>query len=264
MTEELKWEREEGIFASFLKAEPYFAGANIVRWEHNHNASPDILCTDALGNRVGVEMTEWLDERQTRDFSSWEDILGAVRVPQGWTINVRMHPFGRRCKPGERNAIAAELGEVIAKEISRARARPSGVSSFWVSSVEFKDRAPTAARYCDQVEGYSPGSGLLLLLAEGSFSPADAEAALHSVLTKKIQKKSYAAIRKELGLSALYLLIYYDIAIIKNTPNFDVDPPAVAAAAVAGMTSAFDSAFVLMFPSGDANSGRAVYRAETS
>jgi hypothetical protein len=69
-----KWERETGIFASFLDAALDFAGSEIVDWKHNQNDSPDILCIDQLGTRIGVEMTEWLDEQQTRDFARWEKL----------------------------------------------------------------------------------------------------------------------------------------------------------------------------------------------
>jgi hypothetical protein len=264
MSEQTKWEREAGIFASFLEAEPGFAGARIAHWEHNRNDSPDILCTDATGSRIGVEMTEWLDQEQTRDYSRWEQLLGAVRFPADWTVTMRLSPFGRRCKSKEEPLIAAELSRVIADEISRPKAWPSGLLSFIVVKSDFADRAPTAAKYCEQLEGNSRGSGRLHLSPGGSFSPNDAEAALRIVIAKKLRKKSYAAIRRELALGALYLLIYYDIAIIKNTPNMDVDVPAVVASAVAGIPSAFDAAFVLMFPAGDANSGRAAYRIDTS
>ena len=99
MSEETKWEREAGIFASFLDAAPDFAGARIANWIHNRNDSPDILCTDSTGSRIGVEMTEWLDEEQTCDFSRWEQILSSVRFPADWTVTVRLSPFGRTPAP---------------------------------------------------------------------------------------------------------------------------------------------------------------------
>jgi hypothetical protein len=259
MSEKAKWEREVGIFASFLEAAPDFAGARIANWVHNRNDSPDILCTDLTGSKIGVEMTEWLDEEQTRDFSRWEEILSAVKFPSDWTVTVRLSPFGRRCKSKEEPLIAAELSRLITDEISRPKVWPSGLLSFVVTKFDFADRGPIAAKYCQQLEGNSRGSGRLHLSPGGSFSRTDAESALRVVISKKLQKESYTAIRKELPLRALYLLIYYDTAILKNTPNIAVDVPAVAASAIAGIASAFNAVFVLMFPGGDVRSGRAVY-----
>ena len=100
----------------------------------------------------------------------------------------------------------------------------------------------------------------MILDAGGSFSPDDAAVALHAVIRKKAGNPSYAKIKRALGLRSLYLLVYYDIAILKNTPNLDVDVAGVAASALPEVPSVFDAAFVLMFPGGDANSGRTVYR----
>jgi hypothetical protein len=75
-----------------------------------------MLCTDLLGNRIGVELTEWLDQEQTRDFSRWEDILRDVTFPGDWTINVRLNPFACYCRSGEQKTIAVELSRVIAEK----------------------------------------------------------------------------------------------------------------------------------------------------
>lgn len=262
MSEQAKWQREAGIFASFLDAAPDFAGELITEWKHNENDSPDIVCTDRLGNRIGVEMTEWLHEQQTRDFSRWERVLRAVKFASDWTIDVCLNPFGRDCEPGERQDIATQLTKIIGEEVARPKVWESGLLSFAVDRAELARRAPIAAKYCRVVAGHKPGSGRLLLQGGGTFSPDDAVAALRSVISKKVSNKSYAAIKRAAALRSLYLLIYYDIAILKNTPNLDVDVTAVTASAMSSAPSAFDLAFVLMFPAGDASSGRRVYRVQ--
>jgi hypothetical protein len=260
LSEQEKWDREKGIFASFLDAAPDFAGEEIPDWKHNQSDSPDIVCIDRSGNRIGVEMTEWLHEQQTRDFSRWERVLRSVRRPGDWTIDVCLNPFGCDCEPRDRERLAVEIETIIAEGIARPEVWGSGLLSFAVTGADLTGRAPVAAKYCNLVAGKKPGSGRLLLLPGGSFAPDDAEAALHTVISKKIQNKSYAAIRRALALRSLYLLVYYDIAILKNTPNLDVDVDAVATSAMSGMANTFDAVFVLMFPGGDVSSGRRVYR----
>jgi hypothetical protein len=163
LSEQTKWEREAGIFASFLEAVPDFAGEEIIDWKHNQNDSPDIVCIDRFGNRIGVEMTEWLHEQQTRDFSRWEKVLRPVIFPRGWTIDVYLDPFGRDCEPVDRRGIATELTNIISEEISRPKVWDSGLLSFAVGGTELVGRAPTAAKYCNVVAGHKPGSGRLLL-----------------------------------------------------------------------------------------------------
>jgi hypothetical protein len=46
----------------------------------------------------------------------------------------------------------------------------------------------------------------------------------------------------------LCLLVYYDVGIIKNTPNINVNARDVAASMASVMPSAFDATLVLMFP----------------
>lgn len=263
MSEQAKWQREAGIFASFLDAAPDFAGELIADWKHNENDSPDIVCTDRLGDRIGVEMTEWLHEQQIRDFSRWERVLRAVRFPSEWSIDVRLNPFGRDCEPGERQELAAQITRIISEEVARPKVWESGLLSFAIDRARLARRAPIAGKYCSVVAGHKPGSGRLLLQGGGAFSPDDAVEALRSVISKKVSNKSYAAIKQTAGLRSLYLLIYYDIAILKNTPNLDVDITAVTASAMSSAPSAFDLAFVLMFPAGDASSGRRVYRVQS-
>ena len=260
ISEQTKWEREAGIFASFLDAASDFAGEEIVDWKHNQNDSPDIVCIDRLGNRIGVEMTEWLHERQTRDFSRWERVLRDVNFPDDWTIDVYLDPFGRDWDTLDRVKLVAEVSHVINEEISRPKVWNSGLLSFAVAGAALVGRAPIAAKYCNVVAGHKPDSGRLLFQGGGAFSPDEAAVALHTVISKKAINKSYATIKRVLELRSLYLLIYYDLAILKNTPNLDVDVAGVAASALSAQPSAFDAAFVLMFPGGDTNSGRTVHR----
>jgi hypothetical protein len=119
VTEPKKWEREKGIFASFLEAAPNFAGEPLIEWRHNQNHSPDIICTDRQRKTIGVEMTEWLHKYQTRQFSRWERVLRFVKIPIDWTIDVCLNLFGSDCEAEERREFAKELRIVV--EIRRSR-----------------------------------------------------------------------------------------------------------------------------------------------
>jgi hypothetical protein len=262
MSEQLKWEREKGIFGSFLATAPGFAGADIVHWEHNGNESPDILCVDRLGRTIGVELTEWMDEHQIGDFAGWEKLLSSAKIPGDWTVHLDLFPFGRRSKSKERRVIVEELSRVIAEETSR-QVKKSGVLSFTVSLFDLRSRAPTVSKYCNSILGLNPGSGRIHLAGSGSFSSAAPELALQTVIEKKIHEKPYSELRKALVLEFLYLIVFYDLGIIKNTPNLDVDVTEVAASVISKMPMPFDELFVLMFPGGDASTGRTVYRVGT-
>jgi hypothetical protein len=53
---------EKGIFDVFVRLHPDFAGRPVTT--SIGNDPPDILCIDASGKRIGVELGEWLDEIQ--------------------------------------------------------------------------------------------------------------------------------------------------------------------------------------------------------
>ena len=110
------------------------------------------------------------------------------------------------------------------------------------------------------VSGTKPGSGKLHLLAVGTYSPDDAAIALRSAITKKFAKPAYADVKRTRGLRSIYLLVYYDVAILKNTPAaLDIDVVNEAQRAMGAIPTSFDGVFVLMFPGGDTTSGRKVY-----
>ena len=54
-----------------------------------------------MGNSIGVEMTEWLDQTQTRDFARSETIFSAVTPRQDWVIDVSSLLLGRFREPQE-------------------------------------------------------------------------------------------------------------------------------------------------------------------
>lgn len=57
-------EQEKAIFDVFLRKEPKFAGEEIDNWTQpaDEKEFPDVICTSTSGHRIGVELTEWLNE----------------------------------------------------------------------------------------------------------------------------------------------------------------------------------------------------------
>jgi hypothetical protein len=262
MSEQDKWDRESGIFSRFLEVEPRFSGQEIVKWQHNKNESPDISSVDRIGNQVGIELTEWLHGKQTGDYAFWETILREVKRRADWTIVVVMDPFGRRCGRTERANIVSELDVLIDGAIARPQITNSGLSSFIINPREFREHAPTVAKFFQAVSGTKLGSGRLRLLTGGASAAKDSEIALQHAIRKKLHK-DYAKIKRDRELYSLHLLVYYDLAVLKNTPGLDEDVSGLVATTIVGVQQhPFDAIFVLMFPAAPKDK-RKVYRIPT-
>lgn len=248
MTEQEKWNREKVIFASFLEIQPDFAGNPIMEWRHNGNKTTDILCMAAQGVRVGVEVTEWLDETQIRDYMRWEKLLKRVTAPQDWSVDVHLkQTFGARCEKQYKGPFLRELSSLIESGASTPEAEKSDPPMFTFHYEELARNMPTVARYCDIVAGFKIGSAPPQVAAGGPFSD-EAEQALRESISKKTGNPAYAEAKRSYKLDHLILLVYYDQGILKNTLNLGVDPKRVGAETMTAASGAFDGAFVFMFP----------------
>jgi hypothetical protein len=252
---------EKGIFASFLEIQPDFAGNPIIESKHNGNDAPDILCVDAQGARIGVEVTEWLDETQIRDYARWENLLRrAAEAPQDWSVDVHLkQTFGARCNKEDENRFTKELSSLIERGASSPNAEKSDPPMFAFCYEELARNAPTVAKYCDRVAGYKMGSAPHQLVSGGSFSEEAAQA-LRESISKKTGKAAYAEAKLAYNLDRLILLVFYDQGILKNTPNLNVDAERVGAETMAAAPGAFDGAFVFMFPGAETNGARRAHR----
>lgn len=63
-----KRSHEKVIFEAFLRAVPFFAGEAIREWMQPSDESdfPDVTCVAMSGGRIGVELGEWLHEKEMR------------------------------------------------------------------------------------------------------------------------------------------------------------------------------------------------------
>ncbi len=225
--------REERlIFRAFYDACPDFAG-RVVDWKDGPDP-PDLLCEDSAGKRIGVELGEWLNEDQIRSnkrLERWqESFLTAIRSedvspPQNVGF-VRLGPKARvLLPPAEAATFRHELLTLI-QHVDRDWNYYSDCRSPQrVSLTSFPD-FPCLARYLDDIRFYSrmhfdtfPGNPWIAFPTRGGFySEDDAVEALLNLLRNKTAK--YATLHAEHSLDELYLVAYYNKAILYNSPYF--------------------------------------------
>lgn len=79
-------EEEQSIFNAFLEARPLFAGEKIIRWSLAPDDPPDMVCVTESGVRIGVEITQWIHERELAAGKRRERIeqalMSAIGTPQ--------------------------------------------------------------------------------------------------------------------------------------------------------------------------------------
>jgi len=77
---------EEDVFAAFLAVQPDFAGETIEVWDPAPSDPPDIICLTVTGRRIGVELGEWLHEKEMGAGKLREQIekqlINAIGEPQ--------------------------------------------------------------------------------------------------------------------------------------------------------------------------------------
>jgi hypothetical protein len=62
------------------------------------------------------------------------------------------------------------------------------------------------------------------------------------------RSRGFGAAGPAMGLSLVFLVVYYDQAILKNTPNLEVDPQAIGAPTMRAWPGGFHGEFVFMHP----------------
>jgi hypothetical protein len=252
---------EHTIFEAFIAVRPDFAGRAL---ECKPGADPpDFIGTDAEGKRVGVELGEWLNEEQMRISVARErkkdSFMSAVKSEEVEPpTNVGMVWMGKL----DGVALRAEDAAQFQKEIF---AYVAEIDRRWQENDEWHGRQghpitdfskyPTVAKYLGSLTFISrermptiKGIAWLTFPGEGgAYTPRDAVDALLELIRKKTAK--YAYLHKEQRLSELYLVAYYDRALIYNTPyigpGFGWDEiAAIAGAEIAKNPGAFQKVFL--------------------
>ncbi|HOL72933.1 MAG TPA: hypothetical protein PKW45_15905 [Bryobacteraceae bacterium] len=86
-------DEEKVIFAAFYALQPDFAGVPIKEWRIAESDPPDIICITDSGRTIGVELAEWLHQREMSAGKLRERIeqqlLEAIGEPQ--PVNTSRH-----------------------------------------------------------------------------------------------------------------------------------------------------------------------------
>ncbi len=257
---------EKAIFEAFLKADPRFAGEEIADWEQpsDENEFPDVICRLTSGRRVGVELGEWLNEAEMQAAKSMERIQASILAAVGEqgensTENIYLVwllPKSKaRIEPSDVDQFRRQLFQCI-QECDQRWPR----ERFWHSpqghcvSGDELAAYPAVAKYLhgvqlfpsERYEGWPPngrtvkrrwpvGHDWITFRARGgSYSEETMLQPLRKLLSQK--KERYGA--AGLGFDHLSLVVYYNQALLYNSPvetaGFTFDQPLAAAAQFLG------------------------------
>jgi hypothetical protein len=256
-----KREYERAIFEAFLRVAPDFAGEKIVEWKQPEDERdfPDVVCICASGRRVGVELGEWLHEDQIRAAKGRERIQKTILRAVGeqgdnQTRNIYAVYLFPKPKAHIKPADAASFRSQLFRYIEETDQRWPN-ERFWQSPQRYRASNEELAghsvlqRYLNAVhfdpseryEGRLPNGRrvkrhwpagqdwIRFLPRGGSFSHDPMFQALVELLLEK--KEHYGG--SGTGFDHLCLIIYYNSAVIYNTPAETLDfkfPDAVQAA----------------------------------
>jgi hypothetical protein len=252
---------ERSIFKSFCETLPTFAGRQLVCQPGAD--PPDLVGTDAERLRVGIELGEWLNPQQMAESIARErqedSFLNCVRSEEVEPpANIR---FVWMEKAGHAALAAADCAQ-FQNEIYKCIA---DIDARWNANEEWHEPQgfmlsevhgyPCLARYLSRLHFASrerfpviKGVGWIEFpAAGGAYSPQNTVAALLKLIDKKTGM--YGELHKKENLAELYLVAYYDRALIHNppyvAPNFGWnDVAAIAAAEIAKNPGAFQKVFL--------------------
>jgi hypothetical protein len=223
---------EKGIFEAFIATEADFAGEP-VSWSAGKDP-PDVLCETANGRKIGVELGEWLHESQTervrayeilerelaneavkQAFVDWLKQYGVQLYPNQEIYQSKKGPKYRFPTKADRPKFKSELFDLLGE--FKERGQPI------TKQVHLNDflRFPKLRKFLTGLTVYPVGRaprGIQFAAKCGSYSPEDARDAFIKVIRGKIAKHNYLTLKKEQTLDELYLMVYYNQALMWNSP----------------------------------------------
>jgi hypothetical protein len=216
-------DHERAIFEALLELCSDLAGAKLASWTPGPNP-PDFVCTTESGRKIAVELTEWLHEPQIEKARALDYLEEEIRSRVHWShtdrFNVHLNPVGQgSVYPAKRvvSHIIHELTLLLAN--FDPTSRPTNPVGWWRLSVKdypildqyFRDVLIWPARRIPQGIKVSRAS---------SYHDDDSFAAAQDVLVKKLKEKrqQYSDLKVQLTLDELILVLYYNRALLWNTP----------------------------------------------
>jgi hypothetical protein len=232
-----KQKAEAANFEAFHQAHPNFAGRPLARIQWGGDP-PDVLCLDAPGNRIGVELVQWVNQRQMAASK------GRFKIEDSYRLAIRSPEVQPPTNIGlifictkDRTPLAPENAPAFRDELYKfVRA----VDDAWQMNPEWGDPQgypftdftgyPTLSRHMEGLDFYARGrrfnpqlgaDWLTFRAHGGAYTPDWMRDALLENIKRKIVK--YAKPHNKLKLqqqqlAEFYLLAYYDEAGLYNTP----------------------------------------------
>jgi hypothetical protein len=232
-----KQKAEAANFEAFKGAHPNFAGRPLVAIQWGGDP-PDVLCLDRPGKRIGVELVQWVNERQMAASKA------RFKLEDTYRLAIRSSYEQPPANIGlvfiyakDKTLLAQKNVTVFRKELYDFVAL---IDADWLKNPEWDDPQgysftdftgyPTLAQHIEGLDFYSRGrrfnpqlgaDWLTFRMHGGAYSSDWMRDALLDNVRRKIDK--YAKPHNKLKLqqqqlSEFYLLAYYDEAVLHNTP----------------------------------------------
>lgn len=275
-----KREHEKAIFEAFFRVYPHFAGEPIqgeAKQPADENEFPDVICTTVSGKRIGVELAEWFNEQEMRTAKSMERIQNSILEAIGpqrnnetdniYVVWPRPKVKGRIMSE-DKTAFREEIFQCIA-DVDKSwgsegfRCGPQG----YEAQTEDLKRFPQLAKYLAAIRffprqwyfgwppnGYlakrtwSAGQNWIIFPARGGSYSEDTM--LQPLLELIAQKQEHYG-NFGIGFDRLCLVVYYNLAVLYNSPvealNFKVDDAVrVAKQFIGDDSKPFDDIFLFL------------------
>jgi hypothetical protein len=216
-----KKERERVIFEAFINTEPIYAGEHVT-YEQCAKAPPDFICDNNKNRKIGIELVEWLHKDQTERSRALEDLERMIRSEtfdntiKDFLKNYAVSIFPVSDKfPSKfgRSRFITELIDILNKFIL---APQSHKNREWLNNFAHH---PILKEFITGISIFSTKFPLgIEFVKGGAYSPEDARNALLERLDNKINFINYKNLKENSMLNELYLVIYYSMALIYNSP----------------------------------------------
>ena len=228
------WEREKPIFEKFIRLSPSFADSTISSWGQGPEPA-DVLCIDVGGRRIGVQLTEWLIEDQIRtrkqrecqeksflDAINSEAIERPENIHRVWLGVKSDLKLGSQDRVGFRDELLSLLHSIDASsppldlETYLPCFRHTDFSGYPLLKKYMDDLTIDLAIFPNLGAKSASGVRWIWFPDPGGFYPSmEAVDCLMGRVKAKCSRYSRGSDRK--GLDELYLVVYYDSALIYNT-----------------------------------------------
>lgn len=232
-----KQKAEAANFEVFKSAQPNFVGRPLVSIQWGGDP-PDVLCLDATGYRIGVELVQWVNERQMAASKARYKLEDSYRlVIRSSYVQPPANIGLVFIYPKDRTPLLPKNGTAFRDELYKC---VGAIDAAWPSNPEWDD---PQGHYFTDFSGYpclgqhleglishargrrfnpSLGAEWLTFRAHGGAYTADwMRDALLENIRRKIAKYAKPHNKQKLlhqQLAEFYLLAYYDEAVLHNTP----------------------------------------------